>query len=139
MHTRDLPERAPTRMLTGEARFLGPAALPAQVFLGESDSLLHVHQLESSEFKAEPQVPPLTLYILPLHRPSKGTAKAHPHVISSELSFCFPRFETICMYTDYASVYPSTEFLFTSSDIRSPTFESHLCRLLAWLSLGKLN
>lgn len=83
MHTWDgtehLPERAPTRMLTGEAHFLGPAALPAQVFLGESDSLLHVHQLESSEFKAEPQVSPLTLYILPLHRPSKGTAKAHPH------------------------------------------------------------
>lgn len=38
----------------GEAHFLGPAALPAQVLLGESDSLLHVCQLESSEFKAEP-------------------------------------------------------------------------------------
>lgn len=45
---------------------------PAQVFLGESDSVLHVHQLETSVFKAEPQAPPLTLYVLPLHRPSKG-------------------------------------------------------------------
>lgn len=110
MHTRDgtehHPERAPTRKLTGEAHFLGPAALPVQVFLGESDSLLHVHQLESSVFKAEPQVPPLhfTFFL------SIGPAKAHPHVISSELSFHFPRFETICMYTYDALVYPSIEF-----------------------------